>query len=562
MTQEIEIKYLIASKNNVRRTASKLGIDELKASILAHGLMQNLIVVSKGDKFEVIAGNRRLQAMNELIAEGKLKKEFTVNCRVDTAGNNDEISIAENIVREAMHPADEFEAFAALLATKKLTVSQVALRFGCTANHVERRMKLGNVSPVIMNAFREDKLDLECVMAFTIDIDHKKQEAVFKSLRNNWDRRPDNIKSLLTDKKIDADNKFAKFVGKDAYVKAGGTITSDLFSKDQYYDNAALITKLANEKMTAKAEALKKAGWGFVQIGQDSNWDFCSKFERLSKAPAKDQLKNYGIFMYVDYDGKIEQQMLKKGKESAAALNKAEKKKAKPAMSQSLTTDLSTYRMEIAQACLANCPSVAFDLLVFQAASSIGLPDYASGRQDYASVSFSTQYAPEAITKEKTDAKGLSKEAAEGVNFTWKKEKTEIDRFRALCKLKQDEKIALLALAYSKTIRPCLNSKPDVFEVAMTMTDDQVNKFWRPTKENYFSRITTEQLQKIGKELFLKDWNPKSDKKSFLAQHLHDVFSFPSKASTSQDTVKRIEAWLPEGMAFIASDGNSKKKAA
>ncbi|MGV2336353.1 MAG UNVERIFIED_CONTAM: ParB N-terminal domain-containing protein [Planctomycetaceae bacterium] len=59
----IAVSRLAKSPLNARRTSNNSGIEELKASILAHGLMQNLVVTDAGDgSFLVIAGGRRLEA--------------------------------------------------------------------------------------------------------------------------------------------------------------------------------------------------------------------------------------------------------------------------------------------------------------------------------------------------------------------------------------------------------------------------------------------------------------------------------------------------------------------
>src|SRR5580698_1791616 len=112
--QLIAVNRLEKSPLNARRTPGKMGMDELKASILSHGLMQNLVVTDKGGgAYRVIAGGRRLEAIHSLQAEGKLPEDFAVPCQVVTEENALEMSLAENTVRLAMHPADQYEAFAA-----------------------------------------------------------------------------------------------------------------------------------------------------------------------------------------------------------------------------------------------------------------------------------------------------------------------------------------------------------------------------------------------------------------------------------------------------------------
>jgi ParB family chromosome partitioning protein len=77
-TMEIQVKNLAKSALNVRKTISATADEELKASILAHGLMQNLVVTEgKKGKYLVIAGARRLEALKSLIGTACLRTRST-----------------------------------------------------------------------------------------------------------------------------------------------------------------------------------------------------------------------------------------------------------------------------------------------------------------------------------------------------------------------------------------------------------------------------------------------------------------------------------------------------
>ena len=81
----IEVNKLEKSPLNARRTASKAAAEDMKASILAHGLMQNLVVTEDGEGgYRVIAGGRRLAALRELQEDGKLPGNHAVACQVVT----------------------------------------------------------------------------------------------------------------------------------------------------------------------------------------------------------------------------------------------------------------------------------------------------------------------------------------------------------------------------------------------------------------------------------------------------------------------------------------------
>jgi len=110
---QIPLAKLTPSPTNVRvAKTSKYDDKSLAASIKTHGVLQNLIVkANDDDTYEVIAGGRRLAALNALVDEGELQPDALVPCTVKD-GDLTEISLVENRMRAQMHPADAFVAFA------------------------------------------------------------------------------------------------------------------------------------------------------------------------------------------------------------------------------------------------------------------------------------------------------------------------------------------------------------------------------------------------------------------------------------------------------------------
>jgi len=279
--QLIEIRKLAKSPLNVRKTLTQTGIDEMKASILSHGLMQNLVVSPAGDgNFLVIAGSRRLAALHSLQAEGKLAEDFAVPCQIVSEEHAREMSLAENTIRLAMHPADQFEAFAKLIDEGQ-TIEQVSVRFGCDKKLVEQRMKLARVAPDLLKAYRDEQITLECLMAFTITDNRKQQIKVYKSLQGWQKTDPHHIRACLTEKMIEAGDKLVKFVGLDAYTAAGGTVRTDLFGEDAYLEKPDLLHRLANAKLDGIQKELKAEGWGWIDINPERDWSFINKCARI-----------------------------------------------------------------------------------------------------------------------------------------------------------------------------------------------------------------------------------------------------------------------------------------
>ena len=91
-----------------------------------------------------------------------------------------------------MHPADECDAYRDLI-DNGAPIADVAARFGKTETYVKQRLKLARVSPVVIEAYRKGKLNLEQVQAFAVSDDHEAQEALFQDFdpdRNDAGRHP------------------------------------------------------------------------------------------------------------------------------------------------------------------------------------------------------------------------------------------------------------------------------------------------------------------------------------------------------------------------------------
>ncbi len=173
--RNIPLNKLVPSSTNVRKTPPSAAEDaELKASIRARGLKQNLVVhPSVGEKgvHAVTAGGRRLRALQELAAEGVIPGDFRVPCLVEAAEDALETSLMENRIRAALSPADEFVAMAALIDTGE-PVEAIATRFGVSERHVRQRLRLGKLAPELLDAYRNGDISLDVVTAFTLGADH------------------------------------------------------------------------------------------------------------------------------------------------------------------------------------------------------------------------------------------------------------------------------------------------------------------------------------------------------------------------------------------------------
>jgi len=283
-TDTIPLNRLTAWSGNVRKTGADTGLAELSASIAAHGLLQSLVVrKDKKGKYAVVAGRRRLLALTSLAEAGTIAADAPVPCHVIAGdANATEISLAENAVREQMHPADEFDAFLALIETG-MRPADIAARFGVTETVVQQRLKLARVSPVIIAAYRNDEIALAHVMAFAVVDDHAAQERVWDELGEWQLQDPDTIRDALTADEVTAKNRHVKFVTLKAYEKAGGAVRRDLFAENEdgvFIQDIVLLESLVAAKLEKTAAAVRKEGWKWVEIRleQDhSEWSNCTR---------------------------------------------------------------------------------------------------------------------------------------------------------------------------------------------------------------------------------------------------------------------------------------------
>lgn len=285
----IPLGRLVASKKNVRRISNPGDRAELAASIEHHGLIQNLVVrkAAKGNKFEVVAGGRRFDAMNLLMKEGRsiqgieVTKDYPVRVVENPEGNDTEISLVENTHRVAMHPVDEVIAYRDL-AEDGMEPENIAARFGQSVVTVRQRLKLANLSPRILDELRSDEMTLEQARALAISDDHAAQEQAWFE-QSSWNRDPRSLRAFLTQSHVRATDRLVRFVGLEAYEQAGGTVLRDLFGEDTttYLTDRALLVKLATGQLEAVAEEIRQRGWKWAEISLEGNSGYGSGHGRI-----------------------------------------------------------------------------------------------------------------------------------------------------------------------------------------------------------------------------------------------------------------------------------------
>lgn len=301
--KDIPWSKLFLSTYNVRKT-TPTQLEELSALILAQGgVIENLIVypeVKNGKvtgNYGVAGGGRRWRSVGLLIKAKKFSKDHPMPSLIVPEDKAIELSIVENSGDEPMHPADEFEAFRALIDGGK-EVKDVAALFGVTENTVYRRLRLANVSPRLIAEFREGTIkNISLLEALALTTDHAMQERVWDGLES-YERNPRDIRAaIMTDKINIATNPLGRFIGTEAFEAAGGHIERDLFSDkgDGYVSDLGLLASLADEKLSAAAAVYKESGWAWVEIVHNMDYQTLSQYGRArmieGEAAAEEQAR-------------------------------------------------------------------------------------------------------------------------------------------------------------------------------------------------------------------------------------------------------------------------------
>ena len=293
-SRDIPFNKLVLSQANVRRVKAGVSIEELAEDIARRTLLQGLNVRAVLDAegvetgmFEVPAGGRRYRALERLVKQKRLAKTAPVPCVVREGGIAEEDSLAENVQRAPLHPLDQFRAFQKL-REKGQSEEEIAATFFVGVNVVKQRLRLAALSEKLLDIYAEDGMSLDQLMAFTVTVDHARQEQIWEAVQRSYSREPYQIRRLLTERTVRASDKRALFVGLEAYEAAGGVVMRDLFQQDDggWLENVGLLDGLVAEKLKAEAEAIATEGWKWIEVAVDVPYGHAYRLRELEGTPA------------------------------------------------------------------------------------------------------------------------------------------------------------------------------------------------------------------------------------------------------------------------------------
>ena len=150
---EIDVGLIDRNENQPRKVFDEKALNELSQSIKQHGIIQPLILQKIGDRYQIIAGERRFRA-------GRMAGLKTVPAIIKEYSKQEvsEVSIIENLQREDLNPIESAKAIQALIEEFNLTQEEVADKLGKSRPAVANTLRLLSLPVEIIKFIEEGKL--------------------------------------------------------------------------------------------------------------------------------------------------------------------------------------------------------------------------------------------------------------------------------------------------------------------------------------------------------------------------------------------------------------------
>jgi ParB family chromosome partitioning protein len=152
-SDEISVELIERNPFQPRREFVPAAIDELASSIRKHGVLQPLLVRAKGDGYQLVAGERRWRAAQQVGLEN-------IPCRVVELEDNQvcEAAIEENLKRQDLNVLEKADAFRDYLERFGGTVEELAKRLSMNRSTVSNMMRLLELPDHVQEAVRQERI--------------------------------------------------------------------------------------------------------------------------------------------------------------------------------------------------------------------------------------------------------------------------------------------------------------------------------------------------------------------------------------------------------------------
>lgn len=242
---EVDINKIAANPYQPRIHFDEDKLKELSDSIKEHGVLQPLVVTKNGDNYELIAGERRLQA-----SKLALLTKVPVIIKDIKDKQKLELAIVENIQRHNLNPMEEAKSFQQLIDEFQMSQEEVAKKMGKSRSVVANKIRLLKLPIEAVKALKDGTITEGHAKAILSIENPEKQRALLDLIiKNQWTVRQAENKtkeiSVKSHKRIsnidpetkELEDKLSMMMGTKVRVtKAGGSggrVIIDYYSNDE-----------------------------------------------------------------------------------------------------------------------------------------------------------------------------------------------------------------------------------------------------------------------------------------------------------------------------------------
>lgn len=254
--RDVEIARLTPSRFQPRRDFSETTLAELAKSIRELGIVQPIVVVARGEKFEIVAGERRWRAA---AMAGLERVPITVR---EKSSDRDllEAALVENLQREDLNVLEAAEAYARLREEFELTQEKIAERVGKDRATVANTLRILKLSSPVRDKIRAGALTAGHARALVALASTDDQEQLAEEIV----RRALSVRQ--TEKRV-------------ARLAAGDRVTTE-HRRDPFTRDAE---EKLSRRLQAKVKIVRRRRGGKIEIAFGSEEELIGLYERLAK---------------------------------------------------------------------------------------------------------------------------------------------------------------------------------------------------------------------------------------------------------------------------------------